>query len=56
MAKESITPELMAKIMKEWMDKGNTITQIPQGQRTDPADLKPQWGKPRPKKKGPEKS
>ena len=51
MAKETITPEMMAKAMKAWLDKGNTITQIPEGQRTDPADLKPMWGKPRPKKK-----
>jgi len=53
MAKEIIDAAQMAKAMKVWLDNGNKITQIPEGQRTDPADLKPQWGRPRPKKKLP---
>ena len=53
MVKESIDAAAIAQAMKVWLDKGNKITTIPEGQRTDPADLKPQWGRPRPKKKLP---
>jgi hypothetical protein len=36
------------QLINEWLSK-NKPTRIPEGQRTDPADMKPQWGKPRKK-------
>ena len=37
----------------EFINKGGKVSKIPEGQRTDPADVKSQWGKPRAKAKGP---
>jgi hypothetical protein len=36
--------------VKEFQARGGTIQKIPEGQKTDPAELKNQWGKPRKKK------
>jgi len=46
--------ELSAKLtgaaVAEWLAKGNVITKIEEGRKTDPAELKNQWGRPRAKK------
>jgi len=36
--------------VKEFTARGGTIQKIPEGQKTDPAELKNQWGRPRKKK------
>jgi hypothetical protein len=37
-------------MVSDWLSKGNTITKIEEGRKTDPAELKNQWGRPRAKK------
>jgi len=46
-AGEQVTIDSM---VSEWLSNGNTITKIEEGRKTDPAELKNQWGKPRAKK------
>jgi len=36
--------------VKEFQAQGGTIQKIPEGQKTDPQELKNQWGRPRKKK------
>jgi hypothetical protein len=47
--KREADQKLAHAAMKEFLKKGGTIQVIPVGQRTEPADQKSQWG--RPKKK-----
>jgi hypothetical protein len=42
-----------AYLVAAYLAKGGKITVIPDGQRSDPADLKPAWGRPKAKKAEP---
>lgn len=43
-----------ADAVAEFLARGGTIAKIPTGQRTEPADQKSQWGRPRKKSLIPE--
>lgn len=45
-----LSARLTAEAVTEWLAKGNIITKIEEGRKTDPAELKNQWGRPRAKK------
>lgn len=41
------------KLVKEFLARGGSVRKIPEGQRTEPQEVKAQWGKPRKKTTSP---
>jgi len=52
--KREADQKLANAAMEEFLKRGGTIKVIPVGQRTEPADQKSQWGRPKKKTNIPE--